>query len=179
MLGGSVTDLDSLRIPHAARATARQVLALTDEFCRAHLDPEYAELSGRLIGKLARKRPSPLGRGDLRIWAAGVVYALAQVNFLFDKAQTPHLTADRLSELCDVKKTTMANKGRLIRDLVGLDHFDPEFMRRDLVAGSPLVWMLRLDDLIVDARQLPSELQVEAHRRGLIPYVPALQDGDG
>ena len=74
-------------------------------------------------------------------------------------AQTPHLTADRLSELIDVRKTTMAIKGRLIRDLIGLDHFDPEFMRRDLVAGSPLVWMLRLDDLIVDARQPPIELQ--------------------
>lgn len=174
-----MTDLNALRIPHAARATAEQVVVMTDEFCLAHLDEEYAELCGRLVGKLARKRPSPLERGDLRIWSAGVVYALAQVNFLFDRAQTPHLPADRLSDLLGVKKTTMANKGRLIRDLIGLDHFDAEFMRRDLVAESPLVWMIRLDDLIVDARQLPPELQVEAHRRGLIPYVPALEDGDG
>ncbi len=31
---------------------------------------EYAELIRKLIAKLARKRPSPLVRGDLRIWAA-------------------------------------------------------------------------------------------------------------
>ena len=175
MEGGFVTDLDALRIPQAARATAVQVLALTDEFCASHLDEEYAELCGRVVGKLARKRPSPLERGDLRIWAAGVVYALAQVNFLFDRAQNPHLTADVLSELLGVKKTTMANKGRMIRDLIGLDHFDADYLRRDLVAGSSLVWMLEVDGLIVDARQLPIDLQMEAHRRGLIPYVPAVE----
>lgn len=80
-----------------------------------------------------------------------------------------------LSELLGVKKTTMANKGRMIRDLIGLDHFDADYMRRDLVAGSSLVWMLEVDGLIVDSRQLPIDLQMEAHRRGLIPYVPAVE----
>lgn len=173
-----MTDLDELRIPRAARATAEQVVAVTDSFCLAHLDEEYAELCRRLVAKLARKRPSPLGRGDLRIWAAGVVYALAQVNFLFDRSQTPHLSADRLSELLHVKKTTMANKGRLVRDSVGLGHFDAEFMRRELADGNPLIWMLEVDGIIVDARRLPIELQAEAHRRGLIPYVPGLEGGD-
>lgn len=168
-----MTDLAALRIPQAARVTAAQVVELTDGFCAAHLDEEYAELCGRVVGKLARKRPSPLERGDLRIWAAGVVYALAQVNFLFDKTQDLHLTADALSALLGVKKTTMANKGRTVRDLIGLNHFDADFMRRDLVAGSPLVWMLEIQGLVVDARLLPVTLQVEAHRRGLIPYVPA------
>ena len=170
-----MTDLEALRIPQAARATAAQVLALTEAFCLDQLDLEYAELCGRVVGKLARKRPSPLDRGELQIWAAGVVYALAQVNFLFDKAQTPHLTADRLSELLGVKKTTMANKGRLIRDLIGLDDFDPAYMRRVLVAGTSFAWMIQVDGLIVDARHLPIDLQVEAHRQGLIPYVPALE----
>jgi hypothetical protein len=36
-----------------------------------------------------------------------------------------------------------------------------------------MVWMIQVDDLIVDARWLPEALQVEAWRRGLIPYVPA------
>lgn len=113
-------DLDALRIPRASRAAAEQVVALTDDFCLAHLDEEYADLCRRLVGKLGRKRPSPLGRGGLHVWAAGVVYALAQANFLFDRSQTPHLSADWLSELLGVKKTTMANKGKLVRDTVGM-----------------------------------------------------------
>lgn len=105
-----------------------------------------------------------------------MVYALAQVNVLLDRSQTPHLPADRLSELLGVKKTTMANKGKLARDTVGMSPFDPEYLRRDLVDLNALTWLLKLDNgLIVDARQLPLALQVEAHRRGLIPYVPGLE----
>ncbi len=37
----------------------------------------------KLVVKLARKRPSPLARGDLRIWAGAAIYAVGTVNFLF------------------------------------------------------------------------------------------------
>jgi hypothetical protein len=40
----------------------------------------------RLVARLARKRPSPLVRGDMRIWAAGAIHAVGQVNFLFDRS---------------------------------------------------------------------------------------------
>jgi len=51
------------------------VVAVTDAFCPAHLDMESADLCRAVVGKLGRKRPSPTTRGDLRIWAAAVVYA--------------------------------------------------------------------------------------------------------
>ena len=35
--------------------------------------------------KLARKRLSPLARGELQIWAAAI-YAVGSVDFLFDRA---------------------------------------------------------------------------------------------
>src|SRR3954453_18672126 len=95
---------------------------------------EYAGLCRRVVGKLGRKRPSPLTRGDLDIWAAGVVYAVGPPNFVFDPAQTLHATADQPSEWLGVKKTTMANKARLIGDTLSLSHLDEEFMRRDLVS---------------------------------------------
>ena len=164
--------MDNLDVPHGVRPYAEQVVAVTDEVCRGHLDLEYADLCRALVGKLGRKRPSPLARGDLRIWAAGVVYAVAQLNFLFDPAQSPHATADQLSEWLGVKKTTMGNKGRLIRDTLKLSQFDAEFLRRDLVDASPLTWLLDVDGLLVDARTAPVDLQVQAFELGLIPYVP-------
>jgi hypothetical protein len=33
------------------------------------------------------------------------------------------------------------------------------------------VWFVEINGLVVDARTLPVEIQVEAWRRGLIPYV--------
>jgi len=106
-------------------------VAATDAVCLEPLDVEYAGLCWKVVGKLGRKRPSPLTRGDLGIWAAGVVYIVGQLNFVFDPTQTPHTTADQLSGWLGVKKTTMANKARLICDTLRLSDFDSEFMRRD------------------------------------------------
>ena len=66
--------MDHVNVPHAVRPSADQVVAVTDAVCRAHLDMEYADLCRAVVGKLGRKRPSPLTRGDLRIWAAGGAY---------------------------------------------------------------------------------------------------------
>ena len=167
-----MVEMDELKVPPKVRQYADRVVAVTDAVCREHLDSEYAALCRRLVGRLGRKRPSPLARGDLRIWAAGVVYAIGQLNFLFDKSQTLHLTADQLSDCLNVKKTTMANKAKLIRDLLNLSYFDMGLSRRSLTNSNPLTWMLEIDGIIVDARRLPVALQVQAFRIGLIPYVP-------
>ena len=161
-----------LNVPLAVRPYADEVVAVTDAVCRAHLDDEYADLCRDVVAKLGRKRPSPLTRGDLRIWAAGVVYAVGRLNFLFDSARSPHVSADELSEWLGVKKTTMANKARLISDMLKLRRFDGQFMRRDLADANPLAWLLEIDGLVLDIRMAPRELQVQACELGLIPYLP-------
>jgi len=168
--------VEGVSVPHAVRPYADQVVAATDADCLEHLDVEYAGLCRKVVGKLGRKRPCPLTRGDLGIWAAGVVYVVGQLNFVFDPAQTPHASADQLSGWLGVKKTTMANKARLIRDTLRLRDFDSEFMRRDLVEASPLVWLLEVDGLVVDIRRAPVQFQVRAFELGLIPFVPGVAD---
>ena len=165
-------------VPTAVKPVFDDIVSITELFCLQHLDAEYAALCVKLAAKLARKRPSPLVRGDRRIWAAGIVYAIGRVNFLADPSQQPHLRTDELADLLGVKQTTMTNKGRLIADTLRIGLMDPEFSRRDMVDRNPLTWMLQVDGFLVDARGLPPELQVEAWRRGLIPYVPAqIPDG--
>ena len=39
------------------------IIGLIDQFCREHLNDEYAVLCRKLAEKLARKRPSPLLHG--------------------------------------------------------------------------------------------------------------------
>lgn len=166
--------MDAVKVPKAVQPYADGVVAVTDAVCLEHLDEEYAELCRKVVGKLGRKRPSPLTRGDLGIWAAGVVYAVGQLNFMFDQQQTLHATADQLSGWLGVKKTTMANKAKLIRDTLALSQFDSEFLRRDVLASSPLAWLLEVDGMIVDIRYTPVPLQVRAFELGLIPFVPGL-----
>jgi hypothetical protein len=139
------------RIPKALQAEVEAISTLTDAFCAEQLDPEYAELCRRLVAKLARKRPSPLARADLRFWAAAVLYTVGSLNFLFDRSQPLHLSADELTVLTGVPKSTMANKAKRIRDLLGLGPLACEFWRRDLLERSGLAWLVVVNGIAVDA----------------------------
>jgi hypothetical protein len=89
--------MHDLNVPLAVKPYVDVVTVVTEAVCRAHLDDEYADLCRGMVAKLGRRRPSPLTRGDLRIWAAGV-YAVGRLNFAFDTAQSPHASADELSD---------------------------------------------------------------------------------
>jgi len=91
------------------------------------------------------------------------------VNFLFDRNQRPHITADRLSELIQIPKSTLANKARTIRDALKIGPLDIEFCRREILERHPMAWMISVNGFLVDARTMPPEIQAEARRRGLIP----------
>ena len=41
-----------------------------------------------------------------------------------------------------------------------------------------MAWMIQVNGLIVDARHLPRDIQEEAFRKGLIPYIPADQTNE-
>jgi hypothetical protein len=166
---------ENLRIPVAMRDQAGQVIAVTDDVCIEHLDAEYARLARSLVARLARKRPSPLVRGDARIWAAGVLYVLAQVNFLFDRSQSPHMSSADLAAAVDVKPTTMANKAAMINRLLNIGVYEPELTRVAMLERHPMAWIVEVNGFLVDARRLPEKLQEEARRRGLIPDLDALQ----
>jgi Domain of unknown function (DUF6398) len=169
-----MAELDELKIPKATRPVAEEIIKITDEVCAQLLDAEYALLARQVVAKLARKRPSPLLSGRRATWAAGVVYALGQINFLSDPSREPFLTADELSEAFGVAKTTMGTKAKQVRDLLKMDYVTPEFMRADVADDNPAVWFVEVDGLGMDARSLSLDLQTTAFARGYIPYIPAL-----
>jgi len=78
-----------------------------------------------------------------------------------------------------VPKSPLANKAKLIRDVLRIRQTEPEFCRRALLPSNPMAWMISVDGLIVDARTMPPEVQAEARRRGLIPDLrdPVAKDG--
>jgi hypothetical protein len=160
-------------VPNKMRPIYDEISGMTDAFCSEHLDEEYAGLARRLAAALSRKRPSPLERGRPDVWACGIVYALGQVNFLFDKSQIPHMSADELATLFGVSKKTAANKARQIREIFNMDQLDPNWWRPSKLDDNPLAWMVLVNGLAIDARQLPLIIQEELAQSGVIPYVPS------
>jgi hypothetical protein len=173
-----MADLGDLHIPVAMRPAAEQVIALTDAVCADLLDAEYAGLARHVVAKLARKRPSPLQSGRATTWAGGVIWALGQVNFLFDRSSEPYVTHDDLADAFGLSKSTLSQKAKQVRDILQLTWGKPEFLRAEQVDTSPMVWFIEVDGMTLDARHLPLEIQVEAYLKGIIPYVPDLgRDG--
>ena len=162
----------SERVPLKMRAKFDETVALTDEFCREHLNDEYSQIVREVTAALCRKRPSPLARGRIDIWACGIVMAVGSLNFLYDKSFDPYLSSAEVCEAFSVKQSTGSNKSRTVRDTLGMEQFDPDWCLPSLLDNNPLAWMLIVDGVIVDVRYAPRELQEFAFNHGFIPYIP-------
>lgn len=161
-----------------ARRAHDEIVGMIDAFCREYLDDEYGVLCRKLAGILARKRPSPLTRGKPESWASGIVRVVGWVNFLGDPSQPHHMRMTDIDERFGVSEATGSSKATAIRKLLKIHPLDPEWTLRSLMDQNPMAWMIQVNGLIVDARRLSREIQEEAFRKGLIPYIPGGRASD-
>jgi len=149
------------------------VIGLINQFCKEHLNEEYAVLCRKLAEKLARKRPSPLLSGSPNAWASAVVRAIGGVNFLHDKSQTPYMRSTDIDHHLGTSPSSGAAKLAAIRKMLKINQFDSNWTLPSRLADNPMVWMVQINGLIVDIRNAPRELQEFVFNKGLIPYIPA------
>src|SRR5207302_649767 len=162
----------SQNVPKEMQARFDEITQLTDAFSKTHLNDEYALLCRELTAALCRKRPSPLSGGKAATWACGIIHALGMVNFLFDASQKPYVPASQICAYFGLSTSTMQTKSKQIRDLLDMYQMDPNWTLPSMVDKNPLIWMLEVNGLIMDVRHAPREIQEEAFRKGLIPYIP-------
>lgn len=167
-----------VRAPQQRVATVQEILnevvAITDAFCETRLNEEYRVLCRKLAGKLAGKRPSPLLRGEPRIWACGIIRAIGWVNFLDDRGQSPHLKFPAIDQELGVAESTGQGKAKAIRRLLKIRQFDHCWTLPSRWESNPLIWSLQdSSGRMINIREQPVAMQRAAFKRGLIPYVPA------
>jgi len=166
----------SLKVPESMQAVYDEITAVSDAFCKEHLNEEYAELAHIMAATLARKRPSPLVSGRANSWAAGILYTLGQVNFLFDKSQIPHMRADELCKRIGVSQQTASGRAQKIRGMLNIFQMHPDWTLPSRVDKNPMIWYLMVNGYILDIRDMPREAQVIAFEKVLMPYIPADRD---
>jgi hypothetical protein len=167
---------NSLKVPESMQALYHEITSISDAFCKEHLNDEYAEMARKMAAVLARKRPSPLVNGQSKSWAAGIVYAVGQVNFLFDKSNPPYMRADELCKRMGVSQQTASGRAQKIREMLDIFQMHPDWTLPSRVDNNPLIWILNVNGYMVDIRSMPREVQVIAFEKGLIPYIPADQN---
>lgn len=163
----------SQQVPKDMQARFDEITQVTDTFSQALLNDEYASLCRQLTATLCRKRPSPLSQGKVATWACGIIHALGTVNFLFDASQAPYVPASQIASYFGLSSSIMQTKSKQIRDLLDMYQFAPDWTLPSMVDQNPLIWMIQVNGLVIDARHAPREIQEEAFRKGLIPYIPA------
>jgi len=151
------------------------IIDMIDQFCREHLNEEYADLCRRLADKLARKRRSPLASGKPNTWACGIVRTIGWVNFLDDKSQAPHMKLTAIDKAFGVGESTAQGKSMSIRKMLKIGPMDPAWSLRSIADQNPMTWMVEINGFLVDIRSLKREVQEQALRMGLIPYLPEPQ----
>jgi hypothetical protein len=149
------------------------IIGMTDQFCRQHLNDEYASLCRQLAEKLARKRPSPLLRGKPTTWACGIVRTIGWVNYLDDPTTKPHLKLTAIDKEFGVAESTGQGKSKTIRTMFKIRSFEPDWTLPSRMDDNPRMWLLEVNGFSMDVRHAPREVQEIAFEKGLIPYIPA------
>jgi len=138
---------------------SQELLRLTGGFCDQHLGQEYRALAERLVAKMRRKRQVPFLRGRVEIWAAAIIYALGQINFLFDPAEEPHVSPSQITDYFGTSKSTVGQRAKRIRDMFRMAPFDAEFSTQRMLEANPFNDMVMINGLIVPMSFLPPEVQ--------------------
>ncbi len=160
-------------VPPELLAKFEAITALTDAFCRQHLNEEYAEMCRRLTATLAQERPSPLARGRDEVWACGIVRTIGWVNVLDDPSQSPHMKLIDIDPKFGVANSTGQGKCMAIKRMVGIGRLNPDWTLPSRLGDNPVVWKVWVNDRLVDIRLESRARQEAAFQKGLIPYIPS------
>ena len=161
-----------MKIPEELKEKYNEISAMIVNFCNQKLNKDYEELCLKLLNKLCRKRPSPLLGGRTNTWAAGIMYAIGSNNFIFDKTQELHLTAEEIASPFGISVSTAGNKANELKKMFNISFMNIEWVLPEYLEDHPAIWMLTINGLIVDIRTMPIELQRQAYEQGFIPYIP-------
>ena len=150
------------------------IVGLIDQFCKEHLNEEYAVLCRKLAEKLARKRPSPILSGSPNAWASGIV----RTDWLGELSARQEPDAPHASEATSTPCSASARvagrrnwrRSERCSRFTSLTQTGP--CRADF-EDNPMVWMLEVNGFTIDVRHAPREVQEIAFKKGLIPYIPA------
>ena len=115
------------------KAKNKEITELVESFCKQYLNGELTACALNLCDKLGRSRKLDITRGKKEIWAASVVYVIARVNFLFDKANDNFITSDIICDFFGTKKTTIGNKATSIEKILNIGIGDQNYCTSEII----------------------------------------------
>ncbi len=113
----------------------KSIDSMIEAFGGKYLNSFYTDLAFVLRQMIDGNKQLSLQRGREEIWAAAIIYTIAQLNFLFDPEMDHRLSPDEICEFFNTKKSTVSNKAGLIRKELDLYYGHPDVCSPDLVSS--------------------------------------------
>lgn len=139
--------------------SAKEITTLVEAFGMRHLDDELTGYALKLCDTLSRKRKLNIARGKKEIWAAAIIYVIARMNFLFDKASPCFLTTETICEYFGTKKTSSSNKASLIEKACDFGIAEPGYCSREI---SESLSFVQLPNGMIMPKSMFSEISIQS-----------------
>ena len=82
------------------------------------------------------------------------------------------MTANELTAPFGVSPSTASSKAADLKKMFKIDYFNAEWMLPEHLENNSMIWMVKVNGLIVDVRDMPLDIQEQAFEKGIIPYIP-------
>ena len=100
----------------------KKLTVMVEDFCDEYLNEEYKQLSLTVIEEMANSKSVYFKRGKLEVWASAVIYAVCQINSLFDEANENHISRNDILNYFNTKQSIVSKKAVNLRNIYNLDN---------------------------------------------------------
>ena len=95
---------------------------MVDNFCDEYLNEEYKQICHEIIEEMSNGKRVQFKRGKLEVWASAVIYAICQINSLFDKSSEINIARKDIFSYFGTNQTAVLTKAMKLRDIYDLDY---------------------------------------------------------
>lgn len=162
---------------------ADELIEMISQFSDEYLNEEYKNLNIKLAHTLMAMPEVSLDRGKPENWACAIIYAVGQLNFLFDSPIKPYITQDFLCGYFNSRRSTITVKARDIRRLLNLKLGDEEFSTEFVLSlnipesDDDLKRIRQLDEIKFLISQKRPEDVADVENNELLKVIQSCQDG--
>ena len=117
-----------------------------DRFFVGNLNKKYKKLCYRLFDDFVKTNEDDLNDDSVKIWAGGFVYAICQINLLFDRAFKDHIEYTDICSFYGESKQTLIKKGIYIRKSLDADLLDERYATTEAINRAPKIDYSKIDD---------------------------------
>lgn len=111
-----------------------KIINLVKEYSSRHFDDELKSFTLDLSETIFSDSQLDTSRGRGEIWAAGISYVIARLNYLFDKDNPLYNSVDDLCLFFKVNKSTVGNKASQIQKILNISVGDKFYTRPEISA---------------------------------------------